>query len=132
MLMRDTLSPLCSVDYLLTYKQKPEQKTVNQIPIEIIEEKDLWLVKAYLPNINKKDIKVNITSDNVLCIEALRSRPPNIFLSDLYYGEIKSSVKLNCLTNNISEEIKAEYKEGVLFISIFIKKASLSQEILID
>jgi HSP20 family protein len=88
--------------------------------VDILEENDTYLIKAELPGVNQKDVKVTVT-DNVLTIEGERKneyegRKEGIHRIERSYGAFCRSFRLN---NDVAaEKITAKSKDGVLEITI--------------
>ena len=88
--------------------------------VDIYEDQDAFLLKLELPEVNKEDIKVNL-NENVLSISGER-RFENEDKRDGYhrversYGQFYRSFTLPPNIN--AEMINAEYKDGVLRLSL--------------
>ena len=88
--------------------------------IDVYEEDDAYVVKAELPGIDKKDITLDL-KDRVLTLKGERSHE-NEVKEDKYYRRERSYGKF-CRAFTLPaqvdpEKIKAEFKDGVLNISI--------------
>jgi HSP20 family protein len=88
--------------------------------VDILEENDKYLIKAELPGVNQKDVKVTVT-DNVLTIEGERKneyedRKEGIHRIERSYGAFRRSFRLN--GDVATEKITAKSKDGVLEITI--------------
>lgn len=86
------------------------------IVLDIIEEKDQYVLKADLPGVKKEDIKVSL-EDNILTIEAQRqseaeSQDRQIHRIERTYGKYKRTLNLGA--NVDAAKIKANLKDGVL------------------
>ena len=94
-------------------------RSARSFNIDVVENEDGYKIYAEMPGVNKKDIKIDF-EDGVLKIEARKEEKNEKYLlmeiSRLsYYREIKFG--------DIDEEsIKAKYIDGVLEISVNIKK----------
>lgn len=88
--------------------------------VDIYEDNDTFLLKLELPEMNKEDIKVNL-NENVLAISGER-RFENEDKRDGYhrversYGQFYRSFTLPPNVN--TEAINAEYKDGILRLSL--------------
>lgn len=90
-----------------------------QIPIEVFEKEEAWIIKAYAPGLSKEDMHINVKRGNVLYITAVRPKPiDKPYLTEVEYGEMEASVKLGSVSHVKKENIKAEYKDGILYITV--------------
>jgi HSP20 family protein len=102
--------------------------------VDIYEDNDAFLVKLELPEIKKEDIKVNL-NDNVLSISGER-RFENEDKKDGYhrversYGQFYRSFTLPPNVN--AETINAEYKDGILRLSLPKKEEAKPKEISVN
>jgi HSP20 family protein len=88
--------------------------------VDILEENDKYLIKAELPGVNQKDVKVTI-SDNLLTIEGERKneyedKKEGIHRIERSSGAFCRSFRLNGDVAN--DKITAKSKDGVLEITI--------------
>jgi HSP20 family protein len=88
--------------------------------VDLAESKEGYIVKADLPGVAKEDVKVTLSED-VLTITGEKKEEKeitdhNIHKSERVYGSFTRSFRLP--TPVQSEKIKAEYKDGVLTLSI--------------
>ena len=88
--------------------------------IDVLENKDNYVIEAELPGIDKKDVKIDIT-DDLLTIKGEKQTSKNqdsnnYYCTERVYGSFYRSFKL---PNNVDgQNIKAEYKNGILKLSI--------------
>ncbi|WP_413111304.1 Hsp20/alpha crystallin family protein [Thaumasiovibrio sp. DFM-14] len=89
--------------------------------VDIIEQENQYQIAADLPGVDKKDLKVRI-SNGTLFIEATTSKNIDktengkVVHKERYNGKMMRSFFLG---NNIQQQdIKAEFKDGVLHISV--------------
>jgi len=86
------------------------------VAIDVIEEKEQYILKADLPGINKEDIKVSV-ENGLLTIEGERKaeteqKDKQVHRVERSYGRFVRS--LNVGTSVDVTKIKANYKDGVL------------------
>jgi HSP20 family protein len=86
------------------------------VALDIIEEKDQYVLRADLPGIKKEDIKISL-EDNVLTLQAERkaeaeSQDKQIHRIERTYGHYQRVLNLGAKVD--AEKIKANYKDGVL------------------
>ena len=86
------------------------------VAIDVVEEKEQYVLKADLPGINKEDIKVSV-ENGVLTIEGERKseaehKDKQIHRIERSYGQFVRS--LNVGTHVDTARIRANYKDGVL------------------
>lgn len=97
-----------------------EDDTVpGQLAVDVYETKDRLVVKARTAGVNKNDLDVSI-SDNQLTIRGTLSSGneegvENYFLQECYWGEFSRTIALPVPVKE--EEIEAVLKDGVLTIS---------------
>ena len=106
----------------------PEYKAMS---VDVEEKEDKYVVTADIPGVDKKDIDIS-TEDGVLTIKAERSGEKKEERKGYRYyerhtGTFKRSFRL---TDSLStENIAAEYKNGVLTLSIPKKDKAISRKI---
>lgn len=88
--------------------------------VDIFEEDDQFVVKAELPGVQKDKIAIDING-RVLTVKGERAsenevKEKNYYRRECAYGTFQRSFTLPNETD--SEQIKAEYKDGVLRVSI--------------
>lgn len=88
--------------------------------MDVYEKDNRMIVKADLPGIDKKDIKLHLDRD-LLTISAETNREKEMekkgcYCSERYFGKIQRSVRLPEEAG--TKDIKASYKNGVLTIEI--------------
>jgi HSP20 family protein len=97
-----------------------EEETVpGQLAVDVYETKEKLVVKARTAGVNKNDLDVSI-SDNQLTIRGTLSAGTeedveNYFLQECYWGEFSRTIALPVPVKE--EEIEAVLKDGVLTIS---------------
>lgn len=88
--------------------------------VDIIEEDDKYVIKAELPGVDQKDVKVTLT-DNVLTIRGERKneyedKKEGLHRIERSYGSFCRTFHLN--GDFISNKIKADYTNGILSIDV--------------
>jgi HSP20 family protein len=88
--------------------------------VDIIEEKDQYVLKADLPGLRKEDIKVSV-ENGILTIEGERRSETERKENDHHriersYGHFVRSLNLGSTVD--SNKIRANYKDGVLQLNI--------------
>lgn len=96
-----------------------EADVPGQLAVDVYETKEKLVVKARTAGVNKNDLDVSI-SDNQLTIRGTLSAGTeegveNYFLQECYWGEFSRSIALPVPVKE--EEIEAVLKDGVLTIS---------------
>jgi HSP20 family protein len=97
-----------------------EDETVpGQLAVDVYETRERLVVKARTAGVNKNDLDVSI-SDNQLTIRGTLSSGSedgveNYFLQECYWGEFSRTIALPVAVKE--EEIEAVLKDGVLTIS---------------
>ena len=90
------------------------------VALDVVEEKDQYVLKADLPGINKEDIKVSLES-GILTITGERKaetedKDKQVHRVERSYGRFVRS--LNVGTNIDESKIRASYKDGVLQLTV--------------
>jgi HSP20 family protein len=96
-----------------------EDTVPGQLAVDVYETKDKLVVKARTAGVNKNDLDVSI-SDNQLTIHGTLSSGSeegveNYFLQECYWGEFSRTIALPVPVKE--EEIEAVLKDGVLTIA---------------
>ena len=91
--------------------------------LDIIEEKDQYVLKADLPGIKKEDIKISV-QDDILSIEGERqvesvTEESQVHRYERTFGRFTRSLNLGSKVD--VAKIKANYKDGVL--ELFVPKS---------
>jgi len=88
--------------------------------VDIYEESDRFVIKAELPGLDRKDIEVDL-NDRILTLKGERSYE-NEVKEDGYYRKERAFGKFHrafALPANLNaDEIKADFKDGLLTINI--------------
>ena len=96
-----------------------DESVPGQLAVDVYETRDKLVVKARTAGVNKSDLDVSI-SDNQLTIRGTLSSGSedgveNYFLQECYWGEFSRTIALPVPVKE--EEIEALLKDGVLTIS---------------
>ena len=88
--------------------------------VDVFEEDAAYVIKAELPGIDKKDITLDV-NDGVLTLKGERNHEAEVkketyYRREMAYGTFQRSFRLPVDVN--ADLIKADYKDGVLRISI--------------
>jgi len=88
--------------------------------VDLYEKDDHYMIKAELPGVDKNDIKIDL-KDRRLTLSGERSydnevKEENYYRRERTYGKFQRAFTLP--EDVDSEEIKAEYKDGVLQIEV--------------
>lgn len=111
-----------------------EESVVTYAPrVDVVENKENFTVRAELPGMKKDDVKLKL-ENNVLTLSGEKRfdekrDEDNFHLRETRYGKFERSFRL---TDNVDRSnIVADYKDGVLTISLPKTKESQSKEIAI-
>ena len=90
------------------------------IALDVVEEKEQYLLKADLPGVKKEDIKVSL-EDNILSITAERkadaeTHDKQVHRIERTYGWYQRTLNLGAQVD--AAKIKANYKDGVLELTV--------------
>jgi len=96
-----------------------EDQPMGQLAVDVYETREKLVVKARTAGVNKNDLDVSI-SDNQLTVRGTLSSGSeegveNYFLQECYWGEFSRTIALPVPVKE--EEIEAVLKDGVLTIS---------------
>lgn len=88
--------------------------------VDVYENKDEIIIKAELPGVEKKDIKVDVNA-GILTLKGERNHEKEVKEEDYYrkesvYGKFERSFRLPGRTD--SDKIKADFKDGILKVSV--------------
>ncbi|MDE1921599.1 MAG: Hsp20/alpha crystallin family protein [Candidatus Omnitrophica bacterium] len=88
--------------------------------LDVIEEKDQYILKADLPGMKKEDIKVSV-ENGILTIEGERKsetehKDKQVYRVERSYGRFVRSLNLGSTVD--SNKIRAAYKDGVLQLNV--------------
>ena len=88
--------------------------------VDVVELDDKFEFSAELPGINKDNVKLEL-NDNILTISGEKSQDNegsdrNIHFTERYFGSFHRSFRIPAPVN--SEKIEAEFKDGILRISL--------------
>ncbi len=102
--------------------------------VDIYETDDAIILEAELPGMNEKDIEVKI-EDNVLTIRGERKfeeerKEENYYRMERFYGTFQRSFTLP--SNVDTEKVKAEYKKGILKVTLPKKEQAKPKQIKIE
>ncbi len=89
-------------------------------PVELCEKEGKIELKTQLPGIGKEDIEVEVTEDSIKIKaetrEEKKEEQENVYRSEFRYGRFMRTIPLPEEVK--SEEAQADYKDGVLTISV--------------
>ena len=107
--------------------------TNTPVRADIRETENEWLIDAELPGVNKKDIQVEL-NDGLLTVSVEQKKEvneenENYIRRERAYGNYKRSFYVEDVKE---DEIKAEYKDGVLSIVLPKAKPDRKKKVKID
>ncbi len=88
--------------------------------VDVYDKKDKLVVKAELPGVDKKDVKITVDDDN-LTISGETKREEEVKEKDYYcaersYGSFSRSISLPVAVER--DKVKASFKDGVLTVDL--------------
>ncbi len=93
----------------------------GKIPrVDIVEEDEQFVLKAELPGVDKKDIKISVAKNSV-SIEAVTSQEEKEEKGSYFHQEISRGSYSRSLTlpaNVIEDKVKAQFNNGVLTLTL--------------
>ncbi len=96
------------------------EENVRNMAIDLVENEKDYQIKADLPGIYKKDVHISIENNSLIItanrVEKKEEKKGSYYRCERYSGNYKRSITLTeqCDANSI----KAEFKDGVLIITI--------------
>jgi HSP20 family protein len=86
------------------------------VAVDVIEEKDQYVLKADLPGVKKEDIKVSL-EDNILTLQAERkaeaeTQDKQVHRIERSFGRYQRTLNLGAHVD--ASKVQANYKDGVL------------------
>jgi len=123
---------------LLTYEPEGENAGksvfVREPLLDIVDEKDHYKVVVEVPGIDKKDLNINVTEDN-LTIQAevkeeKKQEERGYFYQERRYGSFQRSIALP--GDVIPEDTTAECKNGILEVKLKKKSEPKSKQHKVD
>jgi HSP20 family molecular chaperone IbpA len=113
---------------LLDTIQKLDKVPVrSNLPINLIEEQDKFVVEAKVNTLDKDSIHIELINNNLsitvdtnkqLTKEGGNNKPINFILNEFKYKEVKNRTISLSKTCNLNTELKAELNNGILTIEI--------------
>jgi HSP20 family protein len=98
----------------------PYWDTARAMPIDVVEDKDGYTVKASVPGVKPEELDINI-ENNVVTIRAVRKAEDNKDENTVHWQERYSGKLERCFTLPVevdAEKAKAEMEHGVLTLSL--------------
>jgi HSP20 family protein len=118
----DRFEPFFNADYAprMAWPRKLDIETLWRPNADIIETKDEYLVKGYLPEVKKADVKIEVV-DGVLKIHgerkfALDEKKDTVHRVETYYGKFERAFTLPDSVD--ATKIRAECADGVLTVHL--------------
>jgi HSP20 family protein len=92
----------------------------SSFPVDMVEEGDKYVLKAELPGVKSEDIKISVDND-VLTVTSekknfMEGKEEGVYRQECCYGSCSRSFRLGGMVN--TDKIEAEYKDGVLSLSL--------------
>ena len=102
--------------------------------VDIWEDKDNLYVEADIPGVDQKDIKLTLKDDHLVIFGKKESnkeeKRKGVFRSERFQGSFYRAIGLTSAVENA--KIKAQYKNGVLKVTLPKKEDTKEKEIQID
>ena len=128
------LSRLLDFNFPKPFARTGNGETLWAPAVDIADEKDNIIVKADIPGMKKDDIEVNVEND-VLTIKGEKKEEKEVkgkdyVRSERYYGAFHRSFSLP--TSVDASKVNANYKDGVLEITLPKKEGAKPKQIKVD
>ena len=115
------------------YMEDRDAENLKLMPIDLIEVDDHYEVKANLPGFDKKEIKISLKDDELIIeanhTEKKEEKKGSYYKIERYSGNYRRAIALSETCD--ADSIDANYKNGVLTISIPKKEPKPMKEITI-
>ena len=109
-----------SFETLLPAEREESKELVYRPPVELCEHNGNLELKIQLPGINKEDINVEVYEDSIKIKAETKQKKEeekeDLYRSEVRYGKFVRHIPLP--SEIISSEAKAEFKDGVLKITM--------------
>lgn len=131
--LADRLNPLFNEFFPAEYREQTVM--LDWLPaIDIYENDNSIIINAELPGMDKKDVDINVT-DNMLTIKGEKKfdkqiKKDNYHKCERCYGTFSRTFTLPDSVN--PDDVKAQFKNGILEVSIPKKERSKPKEITIE
>lgn len=112
----------------------PRSKTNNFAPnTDVVEKDDQYYIKIDLPGVKKEDLSIEV-KNNVLTVKGTRAeekenKSEKLFKKERFVGSFSRSFNVE---ETDQENIKADYKDGVLTLDLPKKKTESYKKISIN
>ncbi len=113
------------------FKDWPTEITAYVAPVESFVRNDMFVVRAYLPGLEPKDINISVLG-NMLTIRGERKNDEEINEQDYFQREITYGAferKISIPSSAKTDDVKAEFKNGVVEITIPLIKEVAAKKI---
>jgi HSP20 family protein len=113
------------------FKDWPTEIAAYVAPVESFVRNDMLVVRAYLPGLEPKDINISVLG-NVLTIRGERKNGEEINEQDYFQREIAYGAferQINIPSSAKTDDVKAEFKNGVVEITIPLTKEVTAKKV---
>jgi len=101
---------------------------------DVYEEKDNFIVKAELPGVKKEDINVSLHEGKLIVSGErkgeTKSENAEVYHAERYFGKFQRVVTLPAVV--AADQVKAEYKDGLLTITLPKTEEAKPRQINVD
>lgn len=102
--------------------------------IDVVDEKDSFLIKADLPGIKKEDMDIKVEG-RVLTLKGERkeekeTKEKNYYASERFYGAFTRMIELPADVK--ADQVKATYKDGVLEVSLPKTEGAKAKQVAVE
>lgn len=112
-----------------------ERESQMGIKLDVTENEKGYTVRAEIPGVNKEDIKVSVDANQVSISAEIKQEKEakegqRVLRRECYYG---SAYRAFTLDRDVNEaEVKAQYKDGVLTLTLPKKPGGATKQVAID
>ncbi len=97
-----------------------DSETSMQMPIELMEKDNNFILKAVLPGLKKEDINIEVSEEQVNISGDYKSREEensdNVYRSEFFAGKFERAISLPQKIDH--QKAKADYKDGILKLTL--------------
>ena len=132
-LMTDFQNEMNRLFHRSLHKKNGWEKTFEP-EVDLVEEKDTFIVKADLPGIKKEELDIKVEG-RVLTLKGERkeekeTKEKNYYASERFYGVFTRMIELP--TDVKADQVKAAYKDGVLEITLPKTEGAKAKQVTVE
>jgi HSP20 family protein len=132
-LMTDFQNEMNRLFHRSLHKKNGWEKTFEP-EVDLVEEKDSFIVKADIPGIKKEEMDIKVEG-RLLTLKGERkeekeTKEKNYYASERFYGAFTRMIELP--TDVKADQVKATYKDGVLEITLPKTEGAKAKQVTVE